>query len=1218
MLSVVSGPHDPRSSWRPADDDADRDVTPHPSRPRQARTSPHVLHHSPPGPSDSPSRGLPLDSPWALPPFGAPTPDERPPADDDDERAEASRPSSAGRHPYARPYGGGAAEPRHSAGRASPEPPVETSSAWAPEAPSPRGVPSEHTLQYDYDAHPEYSAEPGYGAQRDHGARSDYGAPADSDYGTPAEPDYGAPAEYEHEVARAQDEPAWPPRRIVDRPDKLVASGPPRTPSSGPPAQGISRDLPEIRVEPSIPAEPEDEPRAPRRPRSHGAPSPGAPQQSDPYAPGDPFPRDPYATGGASESDPYTPGDPFPRDPYAAGGASQSDPYGTGDPFPRDPYATGGASGRDRYATGGLSAQGDPYAAYDDPHASGDLSDEAATAGDPYAPGHGAHDVPAFGAQPEERIGRPPAERTVPPDVLVASGPPRSRGGRGRHHRDQPAPRTPRPTRRPRWRGRGRGLLTPIFVVVVLLAAAGLGLVIVNWVNSPASSGLRLAAGDGGSGDQAFVAPPGVSGNGSSQVLNAVTSVGSTVVAVGSDTTSPVPRPLFLVSSDRGRTWQLGRVSGATGYQPAGSAGLVTGGEGRWLAAGTEVPGAAGVRGMWTSTDGRSWTAVDPSRLSAFWSGDRITDLARTAGGFVAVGSTTLTDGGSGPVAWVSPDGLAWSRVDTGEIGATDKVRAIRAVVARGDAVVALADPGKGDTTSVILRSPDGGRTWLRTAAALPGVRPEPGALAVTGKGFLLVPTLQKSGAGEVRVYCSELGDEWRQCGVIGGLGREATGVRGLASSAAGVAAVAESGWERYAVFTSTDGESWTESTDLGQIPGTLRGLAITDAGTLVAAGDQRSGGLDNLPVLMMAGKGEPAAPVPLAQISGLTRSARETTALVTAGESFVAVGSVKGDAGIWTSATGQSWKPVASPALGGAGRQAFNDVVHGPHGWLAVGSTTADSAFVRPLLATSSDGRTWRAGPESPALGASGRYAVVPRVVAAGRKGYVLAGDDSGPGGVVAALWFSPDLKRFSRAAPQSLPAGGADVRVEDIVATGDGYLAVGGSGAAGRTSGVVWSSRDGLNWTARKRVIPEGARSASLRRVVVHDQRIVAVGGATDDKGVERPFAAVSTDDGVTWAYSWLPADATATVLDVAASGDGLVAVGSYGPPATEDSAVWTSQDGTDWQRHTLTGDGMTGDGAQWLGAIAVDGDRVVAVGRSTTYTSDHLTLWRTSFSR
>ncbi|GGL08609.1 hypothetical protein Sme01_12810 [Sphaerisporangium melleum] len=1151
VLSVVSGPHDPRSSWRSADD-ADRGDVSHTNGPRQARTSPRVLHHAPPGPADPRSRDLPLESPWALPPFGAPTPDERPAGEEEDPTAPQPRLPSAGRHPYARPagspYGEGAAEPRHSAGRAASEPSQQAGSAWPAAEPreadpaqaepwesgSRGGGPEEHEIPRTGSAEhgawggpgvpgswgegpPEAPApwesgqgEPGgwESGPEEHGAwETGAGVPGSwgggavdpgswesgpGEYGAwetgydEAGPWEGRPAEAGSWADETPEgEPGRPPRRLVDRPDKLVASGPPRTPPSAP--------------------------------------------------------TSPPATGVSAEEP---------------------------------------------------EIRVEPRIQAEPEHMTGD-----------------------------ERIGRPPGGRPVRPDILVASGPPRPRGGgRGRHHRDQGAGRPPRQGRRLGSRGSGRGLLTPLFVVVVLLAAAGLGLVIVNWVNSPTSSGLRLAAGDGGSGDQAFAAPPGTSGNGSSQVLNAVTSVGSTVVAVGSDTTSPVPRPLFLVSADGGKNWQLGRVAGAEGYQPAGAAGLVTGGNGRWLAAGTEAPGAAGAaaRGMWTSTDGRSWTAVDPSRLAAFWSGDRITDLARTATGFVAVGSTTLQDGGYGPVAWVSPDGTNWSRVDTGEIGSTDKVRAIRAVVAKGNAVVALADPGRGDTTSVILRSPDGGRTWLRTAAALPGVRPEPGALAVAAKGFLLVPTLQKSGSGDVRVYCSELGDEWRQCGMIDGLGREATGVRGLASSSAGVAAVAESGWERYAVFTSTDGKDWTESTDLGQIPGTLRGLAITDGGTLVAAGDQRSGGLDNLPVLMTAGKGKPAAPVPLGQISGLSRSARETTALVAAGESFVAVGGVKGDAGIWTSATGQSWKPVSAPALGGPGRQAFNDVAHGPHGWLAVGSTTADSAFVRPLLASSADARSWRPAPDSPALGASGRYAVVPRVVAAGPKGYVIAGDDSGPDGVVAALWFTPDLKRYSRAAPRSLPAGGADVRIEDVTATSGGYLAVGSSGATGRTSGVVWVSKDGLNWTARKRVIPEGARAASLRRVVVHDQRIIAVGGATGDKGVEQPYAAVSTDDGVSWTYSWLPADAPATVLDLAASEDGLVAVGSYGSPAGEDSAVWTSKDGDDWQRHTLTGDGMTGEGAQWLGAIAVNGDRVVAVGRSTTYTSDHLTLWRTSFSR
>ena len=140
--------------------------------------------------------------------------------------------------------------------------------------------------------------------------------------------------------------------------------------------------------------------------------------------------------------------------------------------------------------------------------------------------------------------------------------------------------------------------------------------------------------------------------------------------------------------------------------------------------------------------------------------------------------------------------------METQAIGMPDKVRGIKAVVARGDAVVALADPAQGQSTSVILRSADGGRSWLRTGASLSGVIPEPGALAVAADGFVLVPTQQRSDKGEVRVYCSAEGADWAECGTITGLARDGSGVKRLASSSAGVAAVAESGFEHYAVYT--------------------------------------------------------------------------------------------------------------------------------------------------------------------------------------------------------------------------------------------------------------------------------------------------------------------------------------------------------------------------------------------------------------------------------
>ncbi|MBX6358113.1 MAG: hypothetical protein IRZ05_19975, partial [Micromonosporaceae bacterium] len=745
---------------------------------------------------------------------------------------------------------------------------------------------------------------------------------------------------------------------------------------------------------------------------------------------------------------------------------------------------------------------------------------------------------------------------------------------------------------------------------------------VVRWGGGPSTAGLRLAAGDGQSGDAAFSAP-GLPGNGSSQVLNAFAAAGATVVAAGSDTTSPHARPLFLVSTDGGAHWQTGRVVDAPGYESApGAVGRVAGGDGRWLAVGTDAPGSAGpgARGMWVSSDGRSWTAVDPTRLTAFLSQDKIIDVARTATGFLAVGATTLRDGTAGPVAWVSPDGVGWTRVDTDQIGTPDKIRAMRAVAARGDRVVALADAGSGqesgDPVSIVLRSDDGGRTWSRTAVALTGVRPEPGALAATGKGFVLVPTRQKSDGGEVRVYCSPEGAHWTQCGTIGPLGAEGTGVRGVASSAAGVAAVAESAWERYAVYTSRDGHKWTKSADLGGIPGTLRGLAVTDAGLLVAGGDKRGrGDVENLPVLITARKGKAARTVPLKEISGLNRLARDTADIAAAGGMFVAVGSANGDAAIWTSGNdGANWKDAASPGLlGGPGRQALRGVAHGPKGWLAVGSTTTNPAVTRPLLVTSADGKSWRAGPavEVPA----GHFLLAPAVVAAGPKGYVMAGEDRSATGTLPALWFSSDLKRFTRSAPGSLPAGGAGVRIHDVAATPHGFMAVGGAGTADRETGVVWVSSDGRNWSARGRVLPPDATSAGLRHVVATETGVVVVGTAMTKDG-PRPFSALTTDDGASWEYGTLPADAAASVLDVTSTGRGVVAVGSHRSPEGDgDSAAWVCEDGVNWSRQTLTRDGLGGEGAQWLGAVAVSGDRVVAVGRSAGYADDHLTIWRST---
>ncbi|MFC5817196.1 hypothetical protein [Nonomuraea harbinensis] len=961
-------------------------------------------------------------------------------------------------------------------------------------------------------------------------------------------------------------------RRTVDRPDKLVASGPPRPvppphdpprePEPSPPGEGAGKDLgsphdttgthPDAVAagnNPPTEAEPAPETRTRRDARTapYGiAHQPPAPDR------GDDAPRGGEALGTRA-----------PGSGEVTGTSAQA-----GEEVRTAPYGIAHQPGR------GEETSGEP--------SRGVASGGAGNAGD-------GQDENADKDEPVRRVGRPPGGRPARPDLLVASGPERP-GGR---HQRGPAPAAMRRAS-PVRRGRSPAAPMAVALAVALLVAAGV--LVWQW-RADDEARLRLATGTGRSGDNLFTVP--AAAQGTDQKLNDVAAVGRAVVVVGSDTTGPTPRPLFLYSAD-GEKWQLGRVTGAS--TPIVQ--RVAGGDGRWLATGGD---GVRERGLWTSADGLNWQAVGGGE--AFRDGDLIHDIARTGSGFVAVGEAALRDGGAGPAAWHSADGHAWERVETRGLEAGE----IRAVVARGDTVVAMARPAQGDGSRV-LRSADGGRTWQATGFQLPEAMPKAGSLAVASKRFVLVATRQRTITGDVRAYCSPTGAEWSQCGTIDGLPAASPGVERLVSYEDGVAAVSQAGIGSYAVLTSTDGRSWSGRAGIGELRGaTLRGFAIAAGGTLYAGGDRAVSDVDNEPVLMaVPRRGEPVR-VPLDQVRGLTRMARETSGLASHDGRYVAVGSAGGEAGVWTS---QDWKDWRSIGLGGPRRQQLNDVAFGRRGWLAVGGTQAGLQETEPLLVSSGDGRAWKKVPLSGDLARPGDHPYLDvRTVAAGPDGYLLAGEDRGPAGTAAAVWFTPDLRSYTRS--ERLPQGGSGVRLHDVAATPDGYVAVGGAGAGGNESGIVWVSPDGLNWTARERLSPPDASSAGLRQVAVYQDRLVAMGTASTTSGASRAFSAVSEDDGVTWETSWLPAERAAGVYDLAAAGQGLVAVGWHGEQGEGDSAAWISQDGLSWSRLDLKEDRLAGPGAQWLAAVTISGEEVVALGRSTTYSDDHLILWTSTLT-
>jgi len=113
------------------------------------------------------------------------------------------------------------------------------------------------------------------------------------------------------------------------------------------------------------------------------------------------------------------------------------------------------------------------------------------------------------------------------------------------------------------------------------------------------------------------------------------------------------------------------------------------------------------------------------------------------------------------------------------------------------------------------------------------------------------------------------------------------------------------------------------------------------------------------------------------------------------------------------------------------------------------------------------------------------------------------------------------------------------------DVVAGGPGLVAVGGGGF----SAAAWTSPDGLTWTQ----VPPSQFTGSefpLQSVISVGTQLVAVGGADVWTSV----------DGITWTQTKMKISGAEEIHAVAATEDGLIAVGQDGGSA----AVWVATEG------------------------------------------------------
>ncbi len=776
-----------------------------------------------------------------------------------------------------------------------------------------------------------------------------------------------------------------------------------------------------------------------------------------------------------------------------------------------------------------------------------------------------------------------------------------------------------------------RGWTMRVGVPILAMIVFGVAVVVIAGANSgnagPAPPATALGFPPATLAGSDFTAAPG--GRGISQSLGPVASDGADIVAVGSQTGARIPRAQFFFSPNDGRSWVMGSVRTLSGGvpPPGHAAHYVAGGQGKWVAVG---PGS-----IWTSPDGRTWTLTASAGMP-LRPGDQISELARTAAGFIAVGANVPggDQANASPVIFLSADGISWRRLGAGQLGlpaGTGRVLDLRYVAVAGKSILIAGDVaatevvGKPRHTASIQAggawlSSDGGSAWTPAdPPARAGASPQITGAAAVGDGFVLVRPATVGARPAVDVYHSANGTAWTPAAT---LSTPAGLVTGLVSGGPDGAVITGQAGQALTAFVSANGASWQPLGVFGRAASqTLSGVAMTPRGAVVTG--TTAAAAARQPVLTVLAAGTAADQVDVAKIPGASDPQLAVNAVAANGGMQVVVGSANGYPAAWASADGgSSWARAlgVTPAVfGRPGVQQLTSVTHGAAGWLAVGGVVAGAA-PHPVVVSSADGGHWQAADTEGAFGGRGLSTAQ---AAAGAGGYVIVGyqdipgspgGQAGPDRRVAAAWWSAGVTGWQRAgdaAPGALDGAGVSRQMLAVTAVAAGFVAVGSAG----DQATAWSSPDGRTWRQASLPVPMGSTKTVLQHVASRGRTVVAVGTALTTTGQQVPFAASSADGGASWTESALPMPAGhASVTALAAAGAAFTAAGTFGTtPGHQDVVVWTSANGTTWKAVTPTGQGLTGPGIQAITGLTATANTLTGVGFSASPSSEAPVFWQ-----
>jgi hypothetical protein len=266
------------------------------------------------------------------------------------------------------------------------------------------------------------------------------------------------------------------------------------------------------------------------------------------------------------------------------------------------------------------------------------------------------------------------------------------------------------------------------------------------------------------------------------ETLTSVTHGPAGWIAVGhvvSGVTTPRP---FVVTSADGVTWQsLGSLTAFAGKDATFMG--VTATRNGYVVVGRQVDGSHKFAAIWWSADLRNWVSGGNGALAGSLPSSTAYAVAATPAGFVAVGSH-----GACHTIWTSPDGRSWSAYDVPRPAGTS-LATLREVTVNGTQVVAAgyAITKAGDVPIAVV-SADEGQHWHQIVLSAPGGLGSVLALSAAGHGFVAAGSAGPATALRAVTWSSPDEHSWSAATPAGGGASQITALTASDGTVSGTA----------------------------------------------------------------------------------------------------------------------------------------------------------------------------------------------------------------------------------------------------------------------------------------------------------------------------------------------------------------------------------------------------------------------------------------------